>query len=222
MWLPPKRKAKEEWLSRGDAAKLLWVSRKDPRCRLTLPLFILIGLYMGQRKEAILSLQWQPNFSGGWVDLERNVIHWKAEQEIESNKRRPKAPIPKRLLRFLRYARRRTAQFVFERTVPAADGSVVRTSLSDVRHPFASAACNAGLGTWHTRVCPGQAREIQRVPHARFTPHILRHTCITWLLQRGVPIRQVAGYVGATEEMIERVYGHHHPDHLEAARKAMD
>jgi integrase len=53
------------------------------------------------------------------------------------------------------------------------------------------------------------------------TPHVLRHTAVTWMLQRGVPAWQVAGFAGMTLEMLERVYGHHHPDHLRDAARAL-
>jgi Phage integrase family len=54
------------------------------------------------------------------------------------------------------------------------------------------------------------------------TPHTLKHTAVTWLLQRGVPIWEVAGYVGTSPQTIARVYGHHHVDHLSAALAAFD
>jgi integrase len=50
------------------------------------------------------------------------------------------------------------------------------------------------------------------------TPHILKHTCITWM-QRGVPIWEVAGFSGTSEKIIRSVYGHHHPEHLSAAKQ---
>jgi integrase len=49
----------------------------------------------------------------------------------------------------------------------------------------------------------------------RVTP--LRHTAATWLMQRGVPIWQAAGYLGMSAQMIERTYGHHHPDYMRSA-----
>jgi len=49
------------------------------------------------------------------------------------------------------------------------------------------------------------------------TPHTLRHTAVTWAMQRGVPIWEVSGYFGMTVDMIQRVYGHHHPDHQRLA-----
>ena len=54
------------------------------------------------------------------------------------------------------------------------------------------------------------------------SPHVLRHTAITMMMQRGVAPWHVAGFVGATMETIQRVYGHHAPDYLEPARTALD
>jgi hypothetical protein len=44
------------------------------------------------------------------------------------------------------------------------------------------------------------------------TPHILRHTAATWAMQRGLDVWAVAGWLGMSREVLERVYGHHHPD----------
>ena len=41
------------------------------------------------------------------------------------------------------------------------------------------------------------------------------------MLQAGVPVWEIGGYVGATPEMIERVYGHHSPDYLRRAVEAI-
>jgi hypothetical protein len=42
----------------------------------------------------------------------------------------------------------------------------------------------------------------------------LRHTAPTWLMQRGVPIWEAAGFLGMPPEIRQGTYGHHHPDHL--------
>jgi integrase len=52
------------------------------------------------------------------------------------------------------------------------------------------------------------------------TRHTLRHTKVTWLMQAGVPIWEVAGFAGMSVRTLERVYGHHHPDHQEQAANA--
>lgn len=53
------------------------------------------------------------------------------------------------------------------------------------------------------------------------TPHILRHTAATWMTQTGTPLREVAQFLGNTEKLIERVYGHHMPDWLRGAAEAL-
>jgi hypothetical protein len=40
-------------------------------------------------------------------------------------------------------------------------------------------------------------------------------------MQRGVPIWQAAGYLGMSAAMIERTYGHHHPDYMRGAANAI-
>lgn len=44
------------------------------------------------------------------------------------------------------------------------------------------------------------------------TPHCLRRTRATWLMQAGVDMWEAAGHLGMTTTMLERVYGKHHPD----------
>ena len=54
----------------------------------------------------------------------------------------------------------------------------------------------------------------------KVTPHTFRHTHITWQMQAGTDPWQAGGYAGMSPETVLRVYGHHHPDHLEVARNA--
>jgi integrase len=42
----------------------------------------------------------------------------------------------------------------------------------------------------------------------KVTPHTLRHTCVTWMLDAGKTPWQVGQYVGMSAETVERVYGH--------------
>jgi len=52
------------------------------------------------------------------------------------------------------------------------------------------------------------------------TPHTLRHTRATWLLQKGVDAWQVAGHLGMTLTTLSRVYGHHAADFQKEAAEA--
>ncbi|HEX4041815.1 MAG TPA: tyrosine-type recombinase/integrase, partial [Xanthobacteraceae bacterium] len=53
------------------------------------------------------------------------------------------------------------------------------------------------------------------------TPHILRHTCATWLMQKGVDLWDAAGFLGMTVQQLEATYGHHHPDYQRDAAEAL-
>ena len=44
------------------------------------------------------------------------------------------------------------------------------------------------------------------------TPHTLRHTRATWLMQAGIDPWEAASSLGMTIQMITQHYGHHHPD----------
>ena len=53
----------------------------------------------------------------------------------------------------------------------------------------------------------------------KISPHMLRHTAATWLMQAGVDKWEAAGFLGMSVEMLDRVYGHHHPDHLKISAR---
>jgi integrase len=53
------------------------------------------------------------------------------------------------------------------------------------------------------------------------TPHTLRHTAATWLMQAGVDMWEAARFLGMSVEVLIRVYGHHHPAHLRTAAHAI-
>ncbi|WP_148207485.1 tyrosine-type recombinase/integrase [Paramagnetospirillum magneticum] len=198
VWLPDRPQSKERWLTRQEAAKLIRAARKIERSNKYLPLFILIGLYTGARKEAILGLQWQPNTVGGRIDLERGLIDYRKPGQAQTAKRRTAIPIPPRLRPFLEAARRRTRQYVLEYRAPTTEErerGIVAIPIKDTKKAIASAARAANL--------------------TDVTPHTLRHSAVTWLVQSGVPLWEVAQWVGMSVEMIERVYGHHAPDRFQ-------
>jgi integrase len=186
--LPEAPEPRDRWLTRREAASLLLAALREPRVRLYLPLFVLIGLYTGQRKEAILGLRWAQ------VDLAAGLVDFNEPGARRTNKRRARIPIPSRLLPHIRRARRRGTELGF---VIHENGA----RLKDIKKGFASACRHAGL--------------------EQVSPHTLRHTAATWLMQHGVPMWDAAGFLGMSRETLERVYGHHHPEHLREAADAM-
>lgn len=139
--LPAKPEPKDRWLTHSEAARLINAARHGGRdTRTYLPLFILIGLYTGARKEAILSLKWPQ------VDLSANRISFAVPGRARTKKRRPTLPIPRRLQTFLRLAWKRRSSDI---------GPVVHLGgqpIQRIDKGFRAAALRAGLAavTPHT------------------------------------------------------------------------
>lgn len=53
------------------------------------------------------------------------------------------------------------------------------------------------------------------------SPHTLRHTAATWLMQRGADPWQAAGFLGMSVQVLLDTYGHHHPDYMREAAQAI-
>lgn len=94
---------RERWLTRSEAAKLLWESRRDPKARGHLPLFILLGLSTGARPSALFDLRWTQ------IDFSHNRIDFNPPGRKQTAKRRPIVPIPRRLRWFLLKAHARAS-----------------------------------------------------------------------------------------------------------------
>jgi integrase len=203
--LPEKVPARERWLTRAEAGRLLWAAwraRQIMRDRDTqravgrhVARFILVGLYTGTRSSAICSAAFMPTIGRGHVDLERGIFYRRAIGRRQTKKRQPPVKLPARLLAHLR----RWHRLGFSRNaVIEWNGAAV----DSVRKGFAAAVKAASLD-------------------ADVTPHILRHTCATWLMQKGVDLWDAAGFLGMTVQQLETTYGHHHPDFQHEAAEAL-
>lgn len=53
------------------------------------------------------------------------------------------------------------------------------------------------------------------------TPHILRHTGATWMVEAGISDEEVGRMIGDTAATVRRVYGHHSPNYLKRASRAL-
>jgi integrase len=55
------------------------------------------------------------------------------------------------------------------------------------------------------------------------TPHVLRHTAAVWMAEAGVPMDEIAQFLGHTDPRITyRVYARFSPNHLRKAASALD
>lgn len=175
--LPPRGQARTRWLTRREAARLIFASRHT--CHLVR--FILIGLYTGSRPGNILRLQWEQ------IDLSSGVMARRRPGEAEdARKRTPPVRLGRRILTHLRRWQRLDAGHT--NYVCHYNGAPV----AKLRRSFPDAARRAGL--------------------SGISPHTLRHTRATWLMQAGVDMWEAAGHLGMSVEVLTKVYGHHHPD----------
>ncbi len=210
VWLPSKGLPRDRWLTRSEAAALIWacwryremqtihrgknkgqkIATEKRRLR-HIARFILIGQYTGTRAGAIASASPDAAVGRSYVDLERGVFYRLAQGKSETNKRQPPVPLPQRLLAHMRRWKRLK---LIARHFVEFDGEGVRS----VKTGFKHAVKLAGLS-------------------GKVTPHTLRHTAATWLMQAGVDPWEAAGYLGMSVETLLRTYGHHHPDHMKGA-----
>jgi integrase len=202
--LPPRGEARERWLTRSEAARLLWAAwrarqvMRDKQTRRAvgqhIARFILVGLYTGTRSAAICGAALMPTIGKGHVDLDRGVFYRRAIGRRQTKKRQPPVKLPPRLLAHMRrWARLRLSK----KSVVEWNGRPIES----VRKGFTATVRTAGL--------------------VDVTPHILRHTCATWLMQKGVNLWDAAGFLGMTVQQLEQGYGHHHPDYQESAVAAL-
>jgi integrase len=100
-------------------------------------LFIVLALYTGRRKQAILSLRWcQVDLEAGYIDF---------EQGRRTKKRKGRIPIPPKLLGHLIRARRRGSEIGF---VVHRNGK----RIGDIKKGIEAAAKRAGLKGVHPHV----------------------------------------------------------------------
>lgn len=204
--LPERGEPRERWLTRKEAAQFLRTARRmrqlqfgketDRATAYHIAQFFLVGLYTGSRAGAICGATLdQPTIGRSWIDLENGIFYRQAiGRRKQKNKRQTPVRLPPRLLAHMRRWKRKG---ISVRSLIEWNGEPVKR----INKAFRSVRRAAGLGE-------------------DVVPHTLRHTCATWLAQRGVPTWEAAGFLGMTEQIFIAVYGHHHPDHQKNAVNA--
>lgn len=233
VWLPEKPESPRDALTRPQAARLLmaargyrltgethesgrpkWDKLRDSGAanRAHMKRFILIGLYTGTRPGVIPKVLWHESPTQAWADIGAGVIFRRGKLEREHRtKRRPLVKIPGRLLAHMRRWSRLDEKAAAERQKASksrrkTDAPVTtvihhggRPLAGRIRTGFEGCVRDAGLSS-------------------KITPHWLRHTAATWLMQNGVDPWEAAGYLGMNLKTLLDNYGHHQPNHQASAR----
>lgn len=212
--LPPKGEARQDWVTRDQAAAIIWAAYRyrevqtihrgprkgeqvvtDKRALRHIARFLLTGFNTGTRAGAIASASIYRTPGKSYVDLERGLYHRQAVGKAKTKKKQPTAPIPPNLLAHMR---RWVDKGLVKENFVEYQGKPVKR----VKNGFANAVRLSGVDI-------------------KVTPHTMRHTAATWLMQAGVDEWEAAGYLGMSVEVLREVYGHHHPDYMAGAVKGI-
>jgi integrase len=195
VWKPARHAPRDRWLTRSEAARMIWQAWRakevkfgkvtDRHPRRHLAHFLLVGLYTGSRADVIASASFEKQPGRPYIDLSDGMFYRRADGAQETKKRKPPVRIPPRLLAHMRRWHRSGARYPVE---------IGGKPIKRIRFAF----------QWNC----------EELGITGVTPHTLRHTAATWLVQQGVDLWKVGGYLGMSVKTLERNYAHHHPDHM--------
>ncbi len=200
--------ARDEWLTPGEVERMLdlcerrtvegtkktvWLDRNYLRG------FILISAATGARKSAVLSLKWDQVYIPRPEDVPKGELVYNFATDTAGgrpyidfgtavgNKHRPTFPIghSPALLRWLLFEADRESEYVITRH---------GKPLADVKKGLAALLADAGI-----------SKDV--------TPHSLKHTAITWMVQANVPFSTIADLTKTSEKILKKHYSHHRPDY---------
>ena len=194
--LPEKAPARAAWLFPDELAKLREAATGRTRD------FIDLAYFTAGRKASVERL------TVAQVDLQGRRIDLRVPGERQTKKRKGIVPIDEDLVPALE-------RIMAAAEAARADGSVPEGYLlghpGSVRKAFERLAKRTGL-----LYLP--ARELR--PVCKLTPHALRHSRATHLLQEGVDPYAVADLLHDSIDMVLRVYAHACPSHVKRALDA--
>ncbi|SFK42346.1 tyrosine-type recombinase/integrase [Caulobacter sp. UNC279MFTsu5.1] len=228
VWLPDKPESPRDALTRDQVAALLMAARgyrievdaagkrswrylggSVRANRAHLRRFVVMGVYSGSRPTVTMKLLWAESPVQAWIDLDAGMIWRRGKREKDhKTKRRPVVKITGRLLAHMRRWKKlddmKAARLLEEENLEMANTVLHHggAPIDSVRTGFEAIVADAGLA-------------------AEVTPHWLRHTCCTWLMEADCPAWEAAAFTGMTMKTLEDNYGHHRPSHNARARKAL-
>lgn len=224
IFMPPKQGPRAIFATRSEFASLLRAVRRqrskakrlvaevqsdqsvirrkvlEPEIADAIARFLLIALYTGTRRGAILKAGWTPHPQRGHFDLEEQRFYRKGSKEPISNKRRTPVRLCPRLLAHLR-----------------------RWKASDARRGHGLVIHDAVGRSLAFYVVEWRMRRARRSAGIKknLTPHAIRHTTGTWMLEGGASLGAVAKALGITIAELERTYGEWDAEFSVAASEAL-
>lgn len=192
--LPPENQPRERYLSEAEIARAFAAAAEisAERGRLCrIERWLHIALYTGRRKAAVEELDWRR------VDFDLNVVDFDVPGRRKTKKRRGTAYMHPKL--------RACMERACAERMTGEDGEPspwVLDHPGDLKAAFRVLRKRAGFGP-------------------DVTMHILKHTCATWMLRRGVSVWDVSGALATSAKTISDRYGKHVPEAQKAAMTAL-
>lgn len=185
--LPAKPEPLDRWLTQEEVSSLR--EHVPPH----VDRFIIISLFTGRRKKAILDLRWERSPNNGWIDLDNKKIYFKGYTDTETSKRRGAITMPEPLYRMAKDWNEDSNRSV----IHYQDKPV-----KDVDTSFDRACSLCGFDD--------------------VVPHTLKHTAVTWAFQNGMTLEDAVDYFATSAETLLKTYKHHSPHYQDRAVAVMN
>lgn len=172
--LPSASAPRDRWLTAEEIARVL-AAADDEYTPRRIRLFVYIALHACARRTAIQELRWRQ------VDFETNVIHFLADGEEQTSKRRPSVPMSDRLRAVLLAERGEPDEFVIGgggRVNEGINALARRAGLSGLtphvfRHTAATWMARRGVALWLIAKVLGDTVDTVERVYAKHSPEML-------------------------------------------------
>lgn len=150
--------------------------------------FMLVAALTGSRTGDIITASFYNEPGRPWVDLDNQIYYRAADGErVPHNKKANPCRIPDRLVDVMKrwrdgYGKVKPSRYLVEFAGEAAD-------------------CKKAFLRLRREVMSEERA-------AQLNRHSFKHTCVTWLLQAGVPIEDVSIYVSTDVQTLRKTYSH--------------
>jgi integrase len=161
---------------------------------------LLLAFYQGLRPRELVSMRFE------WVDWRLALLRIPNTREFSTKSHAPRdLPAHPDVLAWLRARERATGPvFWSERLGEPEPLKDLRTRTDGIRDVIEAIDRRAKRKTAH-----------------HFTLYDMRHSCASWLIQRGATLEQVRQYLGHKHQSTTEIYRHLAPDHLDALRSIL-